>query len=592
MSDKLQRAKHIREEDSAEAEPFERGRHAGADRTLSPAHASSSATQDNADDRSPESSERDEERRADLGASAALISACTIVSRITGFIRTWAMAFALGAGMLSSSYQVANNLPNMLYELVVGGMLVTAFLPVYVSVKKKLGQDAGNEYASNILTIVVLFLGALSILCMAFPAVAIYTQSFFSNQGDMAQATFFFQFFAIQIVFYGASAVVSGLLNANHDYLWSSIAPVANNVIVIATFLVYAAIAPSQPEVALYIIAIGNPLGVFVQMAMQLPALARNGIRLRPHINWHDPALRETVAIGLPTIIVMVMSYIAVSAQNAASLVFTDSGPSVLMYARLWWTLPYSFLVVPITTTMFTELSELKAEENVDGMKRGIVSGMNQILFFSVPFMLYLAVFAYPLVSLLAIGAFTMDDVALIASYLMVLAFALPFYGLKSYFQKVFSSLRKMIAFAVVDIVATVAQVAFTIGGALLVDYGVDINSVAAGQILFNLLAFLLLLAYLRRELGAFGMKSTIRAFVVSLVLGALGAAAGGGVLWLLQTFVGPLSGSILQSLAYVVAGGVVSLAVTFGLALKLKVPEAAMLSSIGGRISGKVKRV
>ena len=592
MSDKLQRAKHIREEDSAEAEPFERGCHAGKDRTLSPAHASSSASQDNADDRSPESDARDEERRADLGASAALISACTIVSRITGFIRTWAMAFALGAGMLSSSYQVANNLPNMLYELVIGGMLVTAFLPVYVSVKKKLGQSASNEYASNILTIVVMFLGILSVLCVAFPGVAIYTQSFFSDQGDMAQATFFFQFFAIQIVFYGASAVVSGLLNANHDYFWSSIAPVANNVIVIATFLIYAGLAPSQPEVALYIIAIGNPLGVFVQMAMQLPALARNGIRLRPHINWHDPALRETVAIGLPTIIVMVMSYIAVSAQNAASLVFTDSGPSVLMYARLWWTLPYSFLVVPITTTMFTELSELKAEENVEGMKRGIVSGMNQILFFSVPFMLYLAVFAYPLVSLLAIGAFTMDDVALIASYLVVLAFALPFYGLKSYFQKVFSSLRKMIAFAVVDIVATVAQVAFTIGGALLVDYGVDINSVAAGQILFNLLAFLLLLAYLRRELGAFGMKSTIRAFVVSLVLGALGAAAGGGILWLLQTFVGPLSGSILQSLAYVVAGGVVSLAVTFGLALKLKVPEAAMLSSIGGRISGKVRRV
>ncbi len=589
MSDKLQRAKHIREEDSAETEPFERGRHAGVDRTLSPAHAVGSSQNDV--DRSSESDDQADEPHSDLGASAALISVCTIVSRITGFIRTWAMAFALGAGMLSSSYQVANNLPNMLYELVVGGMLVTAFLPVYVSVKKKLGQDAGNEYASNILTIVVLFLGALSILCMAFPAVAIYTQSFFSNQGDMAQATFFFQFFAIQIVFYGASAVVSGLLNANHDYLWSSIAPVANNVIVIATFLIYAAIAPSQPEIALYIIAIGNPLGVFVQMAMQLPALSRNGIRLRPHINWRDPALRETVAIGLPTIIVMVMSYIAVSAQNAASLVFTDAGPSVLMYARLWWTLPYSFLVVPITTTMFTELSELKAEENVDGMKRGIVSGMNQILFFSVPFMLYLAVFAYPLVSLLAIGAFTMDDVALIASYLVVLAFALPFYGLKSYFQKVFSSLRKMIAFAVVDIVATVAQVAFTIGGALLAEYGVDINSVAAGQILFNLLAFLLLLAYLRRELGAFGMKSTIRAFVVSLVLGALGAAAGGGVLWLLQTFVGPLSGSILQSLAYVVAGGVVSLAVTFGLALKLKVPEAAMLSSIGGKISGKLKR-
>ncbi|MBQ3106614.1 MAG: murein biosynthesis integral membrane protein MurJ, partial [Eggerthellaceae bacterium] len=166
-----------------------------------------------------------------VGSSAALISVCTIISRITGFARTWAMAFALGASALAGSYQVANNLPNMLYELVAGGMLVTAFLPVYLSVKKRLGHRAGNEYASNLLTIVVLFLGVLSALCVAFPGVAIYTQSFFSDQGDMQLATYFFRFFAIQIVFYGASSIVSGLLNANRDYLWSSIAPVANNII-------------------------------------------------------------------------------------------------------------------------------------------------------------------------------------------------------------------------------------------------------------------------------------------------------------------------------------------------------------------------
>ena len=84
---------------------------------------------------------------ANVGSSAALISFFVIISRITGFMRTWAMAFALGSTMLASSYQVANNLPNMLYELVVGGMLVTAFLPVYVSVKDRLGVKGGNEYA-------------------------------------------------------------------------------------------------------------------------------------------------------------------------------------------------------------------------------------------------------------------------------------------------------------------------------------------------------------------------------------------------------------------------------------------------------------
>lgn len=574
-----------------------RARHAGKDRTREEAprfqdapepepelEPASIAVQTDGDAPEPE-------RGSDIGSSAALISVCTIVSRITGFIRTWAMAFALGASLLSSSYQVANNLPNMLYELVVGGMLVTAFLPVYVSVKKRLGRDGGNEYASNLLTIVVIFLGVLSLLCMAFPGVAIYTQSFFSDQGDMGQATFFFQFFAIQIVFYGASAVVSGLLNANHDYLWSSIAPVANNLIVIATFIAYAIVAPNQPELALYIIAIGNPLGVFVQMAIQIPALARNGIRLRPRINLHDPALRETIGIGLPAVGVMVTSCIAVSVQNAASLVFTDAGPSVLLYARLWFTLPYSFLVVPITTTMFTELSEMRAEGDVEGVKQGIVSGTNQILFFTVPFALYLIVFAYPLVSLLHVGAFTMDSVALIAGYLGVLAFALPFYGVNTYLQKTFSSLRKMGAFALVNLIAMIVQVAITVGGAALADQGVPIGSIAAGEVAFNAFADVCLFVYLRRHLGSFGLGSTARAFAAALVLGVLGAAAGYGVLWALESFVSPLSGSLIQSFAYIVAGGVVSLLVTYGLALKLRVPESAMLSGIIGKVAGKLKR-
>ena len=251
--------------------------------------------------------EEPESKASSVGASAALMSVCVLFSRITGFLRTWAMAFALGSSFLSSSYQVANNLPNMLYELVMGGMLVTAFLPVYISVKKKSGTRAGNAYASNLLTLVTIFLGVLSILCMIFPAQVIYTQTFYSDQSSSALATFFFQYFAIQLVFYGASSIVSGLLNANRDYLWSSIAPVANNVIVIATFLMYAAIAPINSDVALFVIAIGNPLGVFVQMAIQLPALKRNGIRLRPRIDLHDPALRDTLAIGGPTFLVMII---------------------------------------------------------------------------------------------------------------------------------------------------------------------------------------------------------------------------------------------------------------------------------------------
>ena len=574
MSDKLSRARHTRTAN---------GGMSAATGTAEASQASSDAAR-NAPGSSGQAS------AASIGSSAALISICTIISRITGFARTWAMAFALGSTLLSSSYQVANNLPNQLYELVCGGMIVTAFLPVYVSVKKRLGQRAGNEYASNLLTLVVLLLGVVSLACMLFPSAVIYTQSFYSDQSQMATSVFFFQFFAIQIVFYGCSAIVSGLLNASRDYLWSSIAPVANNVIVILTFLAYSLVAPTDPALALYIIAIGNPAGVLVQMVIQLPALKRNGIRIRPRVNLRDPALRETLGIGVPAVIVMLCSFAVVSVQNAASYNFADNGPSILAYSRLWFTLPYSFLAVPITTAMFTELSDMRAEGNMEGVKRGIVGGTNQILFFMIPFALYLATFSMPLVTLYHAGAFTMEHVSSIATYLAVWAVALPLYGVNTYLQKTFSSLRRMGVFAGVNVLASAVQMGLTMFAASNAAT-MPIESIAVAETMFYLVSDVCLFAYLRRSLGAFGLRSVARAVAVALVLGAAGALAGGGVLWLLQTLVAPLSGSIVQALVYVIVGGAVALAVTFVPACALHVPETAFIERIVGKLAGRLIR-
>lgn len=577
-------------------------KHAGVDKTREPLSQRPNPTADAAASETPTTPSTAQPasspvpaRAKSVGASAALMSVCVLFSRITGFLRTWAMAFALGSSFLSSSYQVANNLPNMLYELVMGGMLVTAFLPVYVSVKKKSGDAAGNEYASNLLTIVTLFLGALSLLCMLFPSFVIYTQTFYSDQSETTQATFFFQFFAIQLVFYGASSIVSGLLNANRDYLWSSIAPVANNVIVIVTFLAYAFVAPLDQELALYIIAIGNPLGVFVQMAIQLPALKRNGIRLRPHADLHDPALRETLGIGGPTFLVMIISFATVSVMNAASYCFAVDGPSVLAYARLWYTLPYSFLAIPITTAMFTELSEMKADGDMGGVVNAISSGCAQIMFLLVPFALYLIVFSVPLVTLYHVGAFTMENISSIASYLAVLALALPFYGISSYLQKVFSSLRKMGVFAALNFLAGAVQIALTALAAWTTTNGsanpTTIESIALASAAFYLVGDGALLIYLRVHLGHIGSRRIFKATFSGLALGGIGALVGWGVLTALQTFAGALTGSLVQAFVYVAIGGIASLVVTFGLAAKLHIEEASFITGLVGKVARKLRR-
>ncbi len=527
-----------------------------------------------------------------VGSSAALISFFVIISRITGFVRTWAMAFALGSTMLASSYQVANNLPNMLYELVVGGMLVTAFLPVYISVKNKLGDKGGNEYASNLLSIVFIVLGLVALACTIFAPALIYTQSFMNDQGAMGDAVFFFRFFAMQIVFYGISTIVSGLLNASRDYLWSSAAPIFNNVIVAATFILYAFIAPGNPDLAKLVIAIGNPLGVFVQMAIQIPALKRNGIRFRPHIDLHDPYLRETLSIGVPAVIVMFAGMIIVSVQNSASYAYLDNGPSIIAYARLWFTLPYAFLTVPITTTLFTEISDMQTRGDMDGFKRAVVSGTNQILFFMIPFMMYLVVFAEPLVTLYHIGAFTEENISEIAAYLIALAVSLPVYGVNTYMQKTFSALRCMKHYAIMMVASAALQIGFIavfLSQASAIPPMVGMATVALSETVYYLVLDVACFVYLRAKLGSLGLGSVVKAVALSLALGLLGAAVGAVLSCALQATIAPSDGSIPHALLRIVCGGIAALVVTFGLAIKFKLPEASFLLNIVGKVAGKL---
>ena len=126
-----------------------------------------------------------------------------------------------------------------------------------------------------------------------------------------------------------------------------------------------------------------------------------------------------------------------------------------------------------------------------------------------------------------------------------VLAFALPVYGVNTYLQKIFSSLRKMGVFAAFNFVAGAAQIALTMFGAANVER-FPIEIIAAAEVLFYVVADVCLFAYLRRRLGPFGLRSVAKACARGLLFGGLGAAAGSGVLFALQMFVAPLSGSCL----------------------------------------------
>lgn len=512
-----------------------------------------------------------------VARSAAMMSVLVIISRITGLMRTWGQSIALGVTGLASVYTVANNMPNMLYELVAGGVIMTAFLPTYIQVRKRLGREGSNRYASNLIAIVGLFMLVLTAVSLVFADFVIWTNSAGAAEGfDHDLSVYFFRFFAIEVVLYALSSILSGILNAERDYFWSNAAPIFNNVICTLSFVLYLVFAKSNPTVAILSLALGNPLGVLVQVLLQVPSLKRHGIRLRLLVDFHDPALKDMLSIGLPTLVVTVASFPTVSVMSSAASQVTAAGPSIAYYSRIWYMLPYSVFAVPITVALFTELSQYASDGDMDSFKRGLLFGVNRINFWLVPFMMYLMVFAPELSYLLAAGRIDSQALAEMSVYLVFLATALPAYGVSTLLQKVCSSLHRMMAYAVAAVVGAAVQVAFCLWA--VGPFG--LAGVAFSSTLYYAAIDVVALFSLRRTLGHVGVSRMAASALRSLVVGLAGAAVGALVLAGVTSVLGEVH-SLLGSVLYCVAGGVPAVAVTYGLALATKMPESQEVKAL-----------
>ncbi len=520
---------------------------------------------------------------AQVGRSAAMMSGLVIVSRLTGFLRTWAQAYALGVTVIASCYSVANNLPNQLYEIVVGGMLVTAFLPVYLSEKGRRGQKGASRYTSNLVSLVTILMGALTVVCIVFAVQVVWTQSFSaSDEFDSGLAVWFFRFFAIEILLYSLSSVFSGVLNAERDYFWSTAAPIFNNFVTTASFLAYAWLQGSNPQLALLILALGNPIGVAVQVVMQMPSLRRHGVRLRWQPDVHDPAIKETLSIGIPSLVVMLCSFETTSVMTSSALSVNAAGASVIYYARLWFTLPYAIFAVPITTAMFTELSHFVADGDMGSYKRGVSSGTSKIVFLMVPMAMLLIVFSEPLVTIMAAGEFSAADIAVTSGYLRALAVSLPFYGVCMYLQKVCSSLRRMQLYTWANLAAAAVQTAICLFVTPV--FGLDV--VAYSSCAFMAAVDVVTFAFLRHELKGIGLRQILGSTLRALLVGAIGAAVGAGCGYVLLGALGfDATGSMGRSFIQVVAGGVPALVACYGGAALLKMPEMDVVGQLLARL-------
>lgn len=506
-----------------------------------------------------------------------MMSAATTVSRITGFLRIWATAFALGATPFMSSYTVANNIPNMIFELVAGGIISSLFIPTLMEVKAERGEQAAWRFTSHVFNLIALALGIVALIGTLFPQPFVWTQMFRLSSAEAVgvyePAILFFRFFAVQVLIYGAGSVVMAVLNAERRFFWPAVGPIFNNIVAIATMFAFVALK-GDLKVASMVLAAGTTIAVAAMFAVQVPSLRQIGWRHSWGLGLDDPALRKMMRLAVPTFIYTVTNIAAISFRNSSAFAVADNGPSILAYAWTFYQLPYGIIAVALATAIFTELADTASRGDTKAFKDTFSRGLRTTGVLMLPMSALIISLATPLISLYRVGAFS-DSADLtipqIAGALRFWAAGLIFFATTMFLLRTFYSMKDTWTPMFVNCGLTLVQIGlYTVLTTGVASWsGMGINGIPLADTIFFALMCVALALMLRKHIGGYDFRGILSLFVRM----GIASAAGGFAAWAVTIplgVIGGLSGAIAQ----VLAGGLVGLAIALWLGRLLGVKE------------------
>lgn len=376
------------------------------------------------------------ERR--LVRSSAVVGLGTALSRITGFLRVSALA-ALGFARLTDVYNIANSTPNIVYELLLGGILTATLVPLFVEHIER--DDPRATDAINTIALVVLaIITGLGIL--AAPWIIDLYMVRLEGAGRAAQhalATDLLRWFMPQMFFYGVTALATAMLNARHRFAAAAFAPVLNNVVVIAVLLALPRVATEPPTVTsvlddpalVLLLGLGTTAGIVAMALVLLPALRGAGARFHWVWELRHPAVRKLARLSGWTVGYVATNQLAFWVVLVLS--YEHSGDaSIYLAAFTFFQLPHGLFAVSIMTALAPELARRHSRGDVDGLREQFSLGFRLMTLVVLPASAILAVLARPVINaLLDYGSFTASNGAATAETLA--AFALGLFAFSAY---------------------------------------------------------------------------------------------------------------------------------------------------------------
>ena len=522
--------------------------------------------------------------------SSLLMASGTVLSRALGFVRSVLLAMAIGVTTnAADAFGVANQLPNNVYAIIVGGVLQAVLVPQIV--KARAHADGGKGYVDKLLTfIITVFFATTVVTTVAAPLlVSLYTTGWSASQ--LALATAFAYWCLPQLFFYGLYSLLGEVLNARSKFgpfMW---APVLNNVVSLIGLIGYIVMFGTDPTgkqnvadwSALQIswIAGTATLGVISQALILFVAWNKIGIKLNLNFKWRGFGLRPALKAASWSLGMVVVTQIGGLVQTvvASSAVSTRSNSvaiaSVAAAAIAWliFMLPHSVATVSIATAYFTKMSAHVHENRIDLMKNDLAQGLRTISLISVIASATIMVLAMP-ISRIFIGEYV--GTLALANVLIALMVGLLPFSFVFMMQRSFYALEDTRT----PFVFTCVQIALHITGSITMSFSVPKEwlVVALSLLTSTTVAVQALLAYwlLRRRIGSLGEHQLASSTLRFVAAGLVAAAAGVAVLTALG---GTAEGafavkSILNSLVVDGAVGVVMVAVYLVLLKLLRVRE------------------
>jgi putative peptidoglycan lipid II flippase len=503
------------------------------------------------------------------------VAAGTLISRVTGLVRILVAIYALGYSTLSDSFNLANNTPNLVHDLVLGGILTATFVPVFVSRLATRSEDEAIESISAVLTLAgcLLVAATVAFFFLAPWIIDLYTVG--AHQSGIAierqTATSLLRLFSPQLLAYGAISLMTSVLSTSRRFSAPAFAPVLNNVIAIGILLAFAVTAHTHSLVAVHndhrlllLLGVGTTMGVVVQALALVPSVMRCGLRIHPVWRPRDSAVREIVKLSGWTFGFVLANQVAAFVVSAIAVNIGAATLTAYTYASIFFQLPFGIVAVSVMTTMAPVLASRFTKGDKAGFAEQFGLGLRRTMAGVIPAVVGYLLLAQPAISLISLGAGSVHHSGgahLTATMLELLALGLP--GFCVYllailaFQAMRDTRTPFFLYLLENGLNILLAFAFrsSLGG----------KGLALSFAIAYTVAALAALIVLRARIGSLGGRSVGRyvtrtvicsvamAFVVALVVAGVGSGQGVGLLVRVSAAV--VAGIVAYALAAGLAG-------------------------------------